>query len=233
VYPLTADPKAKIGSTTSGGLRTVTRRQVSVPLNSDGSGGFVTIRSQPGGLVIGNAFGSGSNAWTMDQGFDSGGYWGGYIFGGESSYGPFDACGWIHTGNFTTPGTSPSTSCSTASTSNASFSYYWNAHNNCTYDPDTGLQDNCDGTPVSISCDPVPELANIHQSQPADPNDVVRYVSNPGHAYSVNWRYVTNDATWIMARDPHFSSGSSAAWVFIPAYCFTNGIPDGQPISQD
>jgi hypothetical protein len=217
------DPSTSSSPTNSAAVASSERKEVKIVDTSNGTRctvgppcGFARVREQPGDLVEGNAI----THTTLDkQVADSTKSWaGGYV------YWELGGCGWILFNDLQPKTGTPTGACASPSRLRTDIGYVWNARSNC--EPPPGTM--CDGEHTAVSCDPVPEYANVRPwSTAPTPGTLIRLVANPGHVWEVYWRYATKEPAhaWVMARDPHIAA-TDGNWVFIPSACFAGfGLP--------
>lgn len=223
IYPDTPDAPALADFPVGGGVvpfAAGTRRYVSTRDSTGGTNGFTRVRIKPGDLVEGSAI---TNTAFDDQ-THSGSWYGGYV------YYQLGGCGWILGSSLGSAQGTGGTGCPSPSRNRTDVGTSWNANANCTLTEDGQTQ--CDGSGTTVTCDPVPEYTNIRpwSSSAAPQGPAIRQVSNPGHNYTMFWRYKATGGQYVMARDIYVDS-RDGNWVFVPTTCFSS-FPNAVPMTN-
>jgi hypothetical protein len=168
------------------------------------------VQSVPDSYVTGSCYDGWSFARQVcSPSLGCGGYGGGYVFGN------FNGCGWIKGANLRlTGGTNPTTACQSPSRALSEFASYVNCN------PGTCS----DGTDVGI----IAGCGTYANARPWSSSWVTDYLRSRYPPYTMKWRYVSRDGTWVMARDPQVPSGTGN-WVFLHRSCF-GALPGAIPV---
>jgi hypothetical protein len=218
VYPDTPDAPSLSNQPVGTGLMATpdfvagSRYYVDTLDSMGGQNGYARVRIAPGDLVEGSAI----TTTAFDAQQETAASWyGGYV------YYQLGGCGWIIGSQLGPPNGTGGNGCASPSRNRTDIGDYWNGTSNCTYSED-GSVNTCDGSPTTLTCNPIPEYANVRpwSSSPAE-QGAIRYISNPGQNYAVNWRYKVNGNQYDMVRDTHIPT-TDGNWVFVPNSCMAS-----------
>jgi hypothetical protein len=192
-----------------------------VPLNNryvihilpDGVTNWSTVRNRASGYQIGLA----ADGWTLDSVVrNDGNTWrGGWVFGN------YQGCGWILNNNIDSKTGTPSNQCPQADVFYPDQGGFARSFN-CT---------NCNGGHAVLLSAPANRWTNVQPWLNPTGGPYINLGSRPA-GYCVEWRYVTRDGRWVMAKDRSVAD-IDGSWAFMERSSFVADLETNSLYQQE
>jgi len=181
----------------------VRRYVIQVP-PTEGGPHWTTVRNRTSGYVVGLA----ADGWTFDSSVrsDNNSWRGGYVYGNTQG------CAWLLAQNVDPKEGTPTDRCPETDVFYADAGGFSRSFN-CT---------NCAGPRAVRLTAPANQWTNVQPWNNPTTGPYINLRSRPA-GYCVEWRYVTRDGRWVMAKD-RFVPNEQGSWVFIERSSFPGDL---------